>query len=69
MTDDEMIEWIHTASYEDLLRKQRFEPIGCPWFCHGRVSQAFGERFKELFLATSMEDRVEASKRVGWESR
>ena len=60
----EQKEWIDKASFEELLRKWRFEPIGSEWF-KGELGR---------YYAKVMEDKrhesdhvaVQASKRIGW---
>lgn len=63
MTTEEMIAWIDQASYEDLLRKWRFAPIGDPFFLDQQVQlhyvESMGSKGKSV-------DTAAASKRVGW---
>ncbi len=66
MTDEEMIQWIATASYEDLLRKWRFEPAGSPFFCF-TVGEHFAAAMEKQKKTISFMDGVNASKKVGWE--
>ena len=64
MTDDQK-KWIDNATYEELLRKWRFEPIGSSWFVSDTgtyFSLVFSRKKAELTEA----ERVAASKRVGW---
>ena len=65
MTEEEMIEWIKSADYEDLLLKWRFEPIGSVWF-RGKVGESFTNRFYYLNETLDQEERVAASKEIGW---
>ncbi len=67
MTNDEMVQWIDTASYEDLLRKWRFEPAGSPFFSLG-VGEYFAVAMEERKKNISFMDGVNASKKVGWEA-
>ena len=66
MTVEEMKNWIDTASYEDLLRKNRFAPAGDPFF-QGEV----GDYFLKIMAAKRYEvgdgEHVRASKRIGWD--
>lgn len=59
---DELKEWIDSASYETLLRKWRFAPVGDEIF--------FGESghyYSDVMFRKKNEcDHVGASKRVGW---
>lgn len=64
MTDFES-KWIASASYQELLAKIRFEPIGSPWLV-GDTGQALMARYKELKARTPQDEQVAASKRLGW---
>lgn len=67
MTTNEMLTWILNASYEQMLRKQRFAPIGDPFF-HSDNTQVTGlwtEQFNLKREATG-DNGVAASKSVGW---
>lgn len=55
---------IDAMSYEELLSKWRFAPIGDPMF-QGETGEYFGQRMKELRDAGA--DHVGASKRLGWD--
>jgi hypothetical protein len=67
MTEEEKIDWIKTASYEDLLRRWRFEPIGtAEWFL-GPVGKVFRTRMQQCREKLSIEEAMEISKRVGWD--
>lgn len=55
---------IDKMSYDELLRKWRFAPVGDPWFT-GETGQYWKERMNDLRATT---DHAAASKRVGWES-
>ena len=63
-----MRDWIDNASYRDLLYKNRFEPVGSPWFS-GEMGKYFSVRMGELRSKTSHKDKVAASKRIGWGNR
>ncbi len=59
-------EWIDSASYESLLSRWRFAPVGDPMF-QGALgdyySNAMAEKKKEIGHA----EHVAASKRIGWD--
>lgn len=64
MTEEQKA-WIDGASYEDLLRKWRFAPVGSPWFI-GEVGIYYGKvmakkRSQEVYPGA-------ASKAIGWDS-
>ncbi len=65
MTDAERIEWIDGASYEQLLRRNRFAPVGDPMF-----QGAVGDHFMAVMAekrAAEPDHGVGASKRIGWD--
>jgi phage terminase large subunit-like protein len=64
MTKETMLAWIATASYEQLLRRWRSDPVGSPWF-QGEVAKRFEERMVELRNANP-DEAVRASKSIGW---
>ena len=66
MTDEEMKQWIAAASYEDLLRKWRFEPAGSNFFSPS-VGAYFSDTMVELRNGMSYAEAVEVSKKIGWE--
>lgn len=53
---------INSLSYEELLSKWRFAPIGDPWF-QGETGKYWGERMAKLRGA----DHATVSKKIGWE--
>lgn len=59
-------QWVDTASYEQLLRKWRFEEPGSSWFS-GECGDYYVKKMKEAREKTSVDEQVEASKSVGWE--
>ena len=65
MTIGEMIEWIDSASYEDLLRKWRFEKPDSPWF-QGEVGDYFNDVMSRRTSRLSHEELVRISKKIGW---
>jgi hypothetical protein len=57
-------EWIDNASYEELLTRWRFAPVGSEWFqgeCGEYYSKVMNEKKKQC-------DHVKASKNVGWDN-
>ncbi len=62
MTIEEMKKWIDDASYEDLLRRWRFDPPGSPWF-QGKLGDYYQQMMNKK---RETADHVAASKRVGW---
>lgn len=65
MTTDEMLRWIKTAAYPDLLRLWRHEPPGSPWF-KGAVGTTFNKRMQVCREKLTIEQAVAISKQVGW---
>lgn len=65
LTAKEREDWIDQASYEELLRLNRFEPSGSPWFT-GSVGKHFLRVMGEK-KAANPGDAVRASKSVGWD--
>jgi hypothetical protein len=60
-------EYIDSLSYEALLSKWRFAPVGDKWF-QGETGKYWGERMFELRTQLGGNDRhVSASKTIGWE--
>lgn len=55
--------FIDSLSYEGLLCRWRFAPVGDPWF-QGATGQYWSERMWTLREQGS--DHVGASKRIGW---
>ena len=61
------IKAIHNMNYEDMMRLVRFAPSGHVYFVSGTpLSEVFNARLEYLRSITSPEDRVRASKRIGW---
>lgn len=55
--------WIDNSSYEELLKKWRFAPIGDPMF-QGEL----GDYYKKVMAEKAkLVDTATCSKRVGWE--
>lgn len=65
MLKPDMLKWLETASYSDLLKKWRFEAIGSEWF-RGEVGDAFVDIMAKRRAELTHEEKVEFSKRVGW---
>ncbi len=65
MTFDEMKAWIDNASYKSLLAKWRNHPVGSPWF-QGDIGKYYSEVMKRKYTETPPEERVAASKSIGW---
>lgn len=66
MTPEEK-QWIDEASYEDLLRKWRFTPLGDPYFVDDKVRSEYFVRVMADKKAQT--NHVFASKRVGWDTK
>lgn len=64
---EERIAWIEQASYEDLLRKWRREPLGSPWFADEKVFRVFNTAMHKKKAELSPEQQVQASKNIGWD--
>jgi len=62
MIDTKIKKWIDNASYEELLRKWRFAPIGDPYF-QGETGDYYSKVMKEKKQNC---DHVQASKKIGW---
>ena len=64
MISKDMKDWIDNASYEDLLQRWRFAPVGSPWF-QGETGQYYAKVMKEKRSADP-DEAVRASKHIGW---
>jgi hypothetical protein len=64
MTKEQMKEWIDNASYEELLAKWRFSPVGDPFF-QGEVGDYFTKKIITK-RATNPEEHTRVSKKLGW---
>ena len=62
----EMECWMQHATYAEMLRKVRFEPIGSPWF-QGRIGDRFMAIMDDRRSAISDEDHTRISKEIGWQ--
>lgn len=56
---------IESMSYTEMLRHRRFDAIGSEWWM-GDVGAAMMDREKILRGQTTEDDRIEASKHLGW---
>lgn len=65
MKIDDCITWIDNASYEQLLQKNRFAPIG-DLMMQGETGDYFIEMLRKRKAEVGHEAAVEASKRIGW---
>ncbi len=63
--DQEIKDWIDKASYEDLLRKWRFAPVGSPFFV-GEEGNYYSKIMADK-KAVDHNEAVRASKTIGWE--
>lgn len=66
MNNEQMKQWIDTASYEELLRKWRFAPAGDPFFT-GDTGDYYAKKIAEKRAEVGDEEHVRASKSIGWE--
>lgn len=57
--------WIDNASYEQLLERWRFEPLGSSFFIE--VGDYYGEVMSKRREEVGNEEHVRASKSIGWE--
>jgi len=65
---DEMKKKIDDMSYQAMLAKWRFAPIGDPFFRHGPVFDYFNVRMQKLRAEDEGQERhVAASKAIGWD--
>ena len=65
MSDQPMKEWIDAASYEQLLSRWRFAPVGSPWF-QGEVGQYYTKALHDKRTLVGDDEAVRASKNLGW---
>jgi|WetSurSiteA1Bulk_404760.scaffolds.fasta_scaffold00038_3 hypothetical protein len=65
---DERVFWINNASYEDLLRKWRFEPAGSNWFI-GEIGDYYEKVLIEKSRKLPVHEIVKVSKSIGWEEK
>ena len=66
MTSEEKAQ-IDSMSYADMLYHVRFEPLGSAFFNSGTELGAYTwQKYQRLCLDTSQDERVAASKSIGW---
>lgn len=58
---------IDNLSYEDMLRKHRFEPIDSDFFI-GETGDYFYLKFNRLKKKITEAEKVRVSKKVGWDN-
>ena len=63
--DESMKNWIDDASYEDLLSKWRFAPVGSPYF-QGEIGKYYTKVMAEKRSQVGNTEHVKASKSIGW---
>jgi len=66
MTEEQMKKWIDSASYEELLCKWRFSPVGDPFF-QGKMGDYYGDAMRKKREEAGSGEHVRASKSIGWE--
>lgn len=66
MTEKEMKKWIDAASYEELLRKWRFAPVGSLFF-QGEMGNYYDHVMRKKKAEIGNEAAVRASKNIGWD--
>ena len=59
---------IDNLSYEELLRENRYAPIGDPWF-QGDTGEYWLERMEKEKMLCGGGAAVAASKRIGWDGQ
>ncbi|CAK2831347.1 conserved hypothetical protein [Vibrio crassostreae] len=65
MSKDEMKRWIDNASYQELLRKNRFAPVGDPFF-QGDIGEYYLKVMGDKRIEIGNDSHVAASKAIGW---
>ena len=65
MIPEEMKVWIDNASYEQLLSKWRFAPVGSPFFT-GEVGEYYTKKMAEKHSEVGGLEHTRASKAIGW---
>jgi len=61
--DEDIKKWIDGASYEDLLRRWRYEPIGSPYFA-GEMGNYYSQKMRERKAALLPGEAAYASKNI-----
>jgi len=62
----EMKAWIDKASYEQLLSRWRFAPVGSPFFT-GEVGEYYTKKMAEKRSEVGDSEHVRTSKSIGWD--
>ena len=62
---DELKRWIDGASYEELLSRWRFAPVGSPLFA-GDTGDYYSEVMAAKRKEVGNDEHVRASKSIGW---
>lgn len=65
MTEEEMKNWIDSATYEQLLSKWRNAAIGSVWF-QGEMGDYYSEKMAEKRANVGNAEHVRTSKNIGW---
>lgn len=65
MDNQQMIKWIDSASYGELLNKWRFASIGDPIF-QGEVGDYYATAMRQKREHVENDEHVKISKEVGW---
>jgi len=60
-----MKDWIDNASYEELLSKWRFAPIGDLFF-QGEIGNYYSKKMAEKRKEMDISEHVKISKNIGW---
>jgi hypothetical protein len=66
MNPQEMREWISKASYETLLRKWRYAPVGDSFF-QDDIGDFYSKTMEAKRAILSTQGRTRISKAIGWE--
>lgn len=64
MSKDDMKKWIDSVSYEELLRKWRFAPVGDPFF-QGEMGDYYKQKMKKRREQIGDAGHTAASKSIG----
>lgn len=67
MNNESAYAWIKNATYEQLLRKNRFASIGDSMFI-GELGTFFMKTMKVKKQDLTNEEQVKISKKIGWEA-
>jgi len=63
-SEEEMIEWINNASYEDLFRRWRYALSGDAYF-HGKVGEHYSNVMYKKRQEIGDEEHTRISKKIG----